>query len=553
VISTHPKPLERLPLAVSTVAFIGLGLFFVYPLLLVLGASLLTPDGAAFTLQNYLKVLSKPFYQASLFNSVTIGGAAALTTTLLAVPLAFIVSRLEIAGKTLLVALATLPLVLPSFVAAYAIVLLLGRNGIITHTLNTLGIAWPSIYGAPGIVLVYTLTLYPYVLLPCLTAFKAVEADLEDAAQSLGSSRWRSLRTVTLPLIAPSVLAGALLVFIESLENFGVPAVLAEDRPILALEAYKLFVGETDTNPAAAGVLGVVLVATAAAALLLQRRFLSGRAFATSSRRPAALLRTPRAARWLASTYAWGIVLASLVPFFAVLVLSFMEFRGPVLTSRFSLGNYASFLDHAGRPLANTLLFATLAALGVTVLGIPIGYVVTRTRTRLASFLDVLATLPFAVAGTVLAIGLIVAFNGGPLPLTGGWLILVLAYIVRKLPFGVRTASAGLYQIDATLEEASISVGVAPARTLVFLIVPLLIGSIATSLVLTWVTIASELSATVVLYTGPWQTLSTLMYQSLEGSGAGLAVTVASVLIVIALVPVAMLLALVRQTSVAPE
>jgi iron(III) transport system permease protein len=117
----------------------------------------------------------------------------------------------------------------------------------------------------------------------------------------------------------------------------------------------------------------------------------------------------------------------------------------------------------------------------------------------------------------------------------------------------VRTASAGLYQIDATLEEASISLGVAPARTLVFLIVPLLIGSIATSLVLTWVTIASELSATVVLYTGPWQTLSTLMYQSLEGSGAGLAVTVASVLIVIALVPVAMLLALVRQTSVAPE
>jgi iron(III) transport system permease protein len=540
-------------LAIGTVALLLLGVFFLYPLVLVLSASVFTPDGAAFTLQNYVKVLSRPFYRASLFNSVTIGGTAALTTTAMALPLAFIVSRLAIAGKTLLIALATLPLVLPSFVAAYAIVLLFGRNGIVTHAMGALGLASPSIYGAPGIVLVYTLTLYPYVLLPCLTAFKAVEADLEEAAQSLGSSRWRSLRTVTLPLIVPSVLAGALLVFIESLENFGVPAVLAEDRPILAIEAYKLFVGETDTNPAAAGVLGVVLVVTAAAALLLQRRFLSGRSFATSARRPAVQLQVPRLARRLAAAFAWGIVLAALVPFFAVLVLSFMEFHGPVLTARLSLGNYVSFLEKAGRPLANTLLFATLAALGVTVLGVPIGHVVTRTRTRLASLLDVLATLPFAVAGTVLAIGLIVAFNGGVLPLTGGWLILVLAYVVRKLPFGVRTASAGLYQIDAALEEASISLGVAPARTLIVLVVPLLLGSIATSLALTWVTIASELSATVVLYTGPWQTLSILMYQSLEGSGAGLAVAVASVLIAIALAPVAILFALVRQTSLAPD
>jgi iron(III) transport system permease protein len=531
-------PLARLPVTLGVAAFVFLGLFLLYPLWGVFSASILTPDGTAFTLENYGRVLSRSFYRASVANTLIIGLLATITTPLIAVPLAFVIARLDIPGKLLLVGLAALPLVLPSFVGAYALLLLFGRAGIVTQFLNALGIPFGSIYGMPGIVAVYTLTLYPYVLLPTVAALKAVDMSVEEAAQSLGSSPARTFRTVTLPIVIPSVLSGALLVLIETFENFGVPAVLAEDMPILSVEAYKLFIGETAANPAAAGVLGVLLIVLTASVLLIQRRYLTSRRFATGARVAPPLIRIGTGWRIVATTYAWAVVLLALVPFFAIVALSFMEFRGPVLHAAFSLRNYAELFATAGRPLANTLLFATLAACVAAFIGVPVGWVLARTRSAWTSVLDVTATLPFAVAGTILAIGLVIAFNAGGLVLTGGWLIMVLAYTVRKLPFTVRASSAIVHQIDPSLEEASISLGVSPLRTVLRLVIPLMLGGIVAGMVLTWVTVASELSSTVVLYSGPWRTLTIVMFQALEGTGAGTAVAAASVLIAITLVPV---------------
>jgi iron(III) transport system permease protein len=531
-------PLARLPVTLGVAAFVFLGLFLLYPLWGVFSASILTPDGTAFTLENYGRVLSRSFYRASVANTLIIGLLATITTPLIAVPLAFVIARLDIPGKLLLVGLAALPLVLPSFVGAYALLLLFGRAGIVTQFLNALGIPFGSIYGMPGIVAVYTLTLYPYVLLPTVAALKAVDMSVEEAAESLGSSPARTFRTVTLPIVIPSVLSGALLVLIETFENFGVPAVLAEDMPILSVEAYKLFIGETAANPAAAGVLGVLLIVLTASVLLIQRRYLTSRRFATGARVAPPLIRIGTGWRIVATTYAWAVVLLALVPFFAIVALSFMEFRGPVLHAAFSLRNYAELFATAGRPLANTLLFATLAACVAAFIGVPVGWVLARTRSAWTSVLDVTATLPFAVAGTILAIGLVIAFNAGGLVLTGGWLIMVLAYTVRKLPFTVRASSAIVHQIDPSLEEASISLGVSPLRTVLRLVIPLMLGGIVAGMVLTWVTVASELSSTVVLYSGPWRTLTIVMFQALEGTGAGTAVAAASVLIAITLVPV---------------
>ena len=540
-------PRNAFPLVITAVASIFLGLFFIYPLYRVFGASFLDPSGTYLTLHNYAKVMASAFYRGSVINSLTIGVLATVVTTVITAPVAFSVARLPIAGKTALLSLAVLPLVLPSFVSAYALVLLFGRAGIVTHAFESLGIPVGSIYGAPGIVLVYVLTLYPYVLLPTVAGLKALDVAVEEASQNLGASRWRTFWSVTFPIVIPSILAGALLVFIETLENFGVPFVLAEDKPILAVEAYKLFVGETDTNPAAAGVLGVLLVCSTATAVVIQRRYLGRRRFATGARRSPPLIETGPGWRAAATAYCWAVVLISLVPFFAVIVISFMEYRGPVLHPHFSLDNYAELFRRSTRPLENTLLFATLAAFGAAILGVPIGYVVTRFRTRLTAILDIVATMPFAVAGTILGIGLIISFNNGWLVLTGGWLILVLAYIVRKLPFSVRASSAILHQIDPSLEEASINLGVSPVMTFARLIVPLMLGGIVGGMVLTWVAAASELSATVVLYSGQWQTLTVVMFQALEGTGAGLAAATASLLIFFTVVPVAAVYRLLRR------
>ena len=538
---------QRLPLAIALLGLLFLGIFLLYPLFNVFGASMLDAEGQSFTFANYTKMLGRPFYRAAIVNTVSIGAAATVITTVLAVPLAFALARLPIPGKAAILALAAMPLVLPSFVSAYAIVLLLGNSGIVTQFLRAMGFDMGSIYGAGGIVLVYTLTLYPYVLLPTVAAFKAVDVSMEEAAQGLGSSPGRAVRTVILPIVLPAILAGALLVFIETLENFGVPFVLAEDLPIFAVEAFKLFIGETAPNPASAGVLATLLILTTVLVLLVQRHFLSSRRFATNTRQAPPILEIGPGFRVLATVYCWTIVLLALVPFFAIVVLSFLEFRGPVLHGNFSLANFATLFGRDLRPLVNTLVFASAAALCVTLIGVPIGYVVTRYRAGVATVLDVVATLPFAVAGTVLAIGFVVSFNSGPVILTGGPLILVLAYTVRKVPFAVRSASAIVHQIDVSLEEASISLGRSPLQTFLRIVVPLMLGGILSGVVLTWVTVASELSATVVLYSGQWRTMTVVMFQALEGGGAGIATAAASTLIVVTLIPVALLYRLLRR------
>ena len=535
------------PLGVVAIAVAFLGLFFLYPLLKVFGASLLDAQGTTLTFANYLSVLSNRFFLQGLTNSLTIAAAAAAFAILIGVPFAFVLARLPVGGKPALLALAALPLVLPSFVGAYALVLLFGRAGIVTGMLQSLGIPFESIYGAKGIVLVYALTLYPYVALPTVAAFKSVDVSVEEAAQNLGASPGRMLRTVTLPIVLPSSLAGGLLVFIEAWENFGVPFVLAEDKPILAVEAYKLFVGETASNPASAGVLGMLLIACTVAALLIQRGILARRHFATRARGATPLLAVSPPMRRLGAVYCWTVIVAALVPFAAVVVVSFLEFRGPVLQYGLSLDNFAQLFQRSYRPLTNTVLLATLAAAGAAIIGVPVAYVVVRHRSRLSALLDVVATSPFAVAGTVLGIGLVLAYSSGFLILTGTWLIMVLAYIVRKLPFSVRSASAILHQIDPSLEEASVNLGVAPLATFLRITVPLMLGGIVGGLVLTFVTVASELSSTVVLYSGPWTTMTVAMFQALEGTSPGVASAAATVLIVFTVLPVALVYRLLRR------
>jgi iron(III) transport system permease protein len=535
------------PLAIGAVALIFLGLFFLLPVFKVFSASLI--DGAThrFTLANYVDMLTDPFYLEGLANSLMIAAAAAALTVVVGVPFAFALARLPVGGKAVLLALAALPLVLPSFVSAYALVLMFGRAGIVTRALHAIGIPFGSVYGAPGIIAVYVLTLYPYVVMPAIAAFRAVDVSMEEAAQNLGAPPARMLRTVMLPLVLPSILAGALLVFIEALENFGVPFVLAEDRPILSIEAYKLFVGETSDNPASAGVLGMLLIVCTVIALLVQRGLLARRGFATAARRAAPVLAVGRSLRIGAAAYCWLLVGTALVPFAAVIVISLMRFQGPVMVAAFSLGNFAQLFGQSFRPLLNTLLLATLAGVGALVIGVPIGYVVTRFRTRLTAAIDILATSPFAVAGTVLGIGLVLAYGGGAVILTGTSTIMIIAYVVRKLPFSVRQAGAILRQLDPSLEEASVNLGVPPAMTFMRITLPLMLGGIVGSFVLTFVTVASELSSTVVLYSGPWTTMTVVMFQALEGTSAGVAAAAATVLIVCTVVPVALVYRVLRR------
>ena len=255
--------------------------------------------------------------------------------------------------------MAALPLVLPSFVSAYAIVLLLGRSGIVTQWLQSWGVGFGSIYGAGGIVLVYTLTLYPYVLLPTIAAFKAVDVSIEEAAQVSVWSRMHAFRTVTFPIAAGGAGRRAAGVHRDPGEFRRARSSWRRICPIFAVETFKLFIGETAHNPASAGVLGVLLILRTAVVLLVQRRFLSA-APLRNQRPPGAADPEVAGAAVAATIYCWAIVILALVPFLAIVVLSFLEFRGPVLHGNFSLANFAALFGRLVRPLANTLIFATV-------------------------------------------------------------------------------------------------------------------------------------------------------------------------------------------------
>jgi iron(III) transport system permease protein len=291
----------------------------------------------------------------------------------------------------------------------------------------------------------------------------------------------------------------------------------------------------------------MLLVFCTIVVLLIQRNILARRYYATGARRAPPLLAVSRPLRIVGAAYCWTIIVAALVPFVAVVIISFMRFNGPVLHYAFSLDNFAQLLQRSYRPLINTLFLSISAALVAALIGVPIGYLMVRRRSRMSALLEIVATSPFAVAGTVLGIGLVLTYNSGLVILTGTSLIMVIAYAVRKLPFSVRASSALLQQIDASLEEASINLGVPPFATFLRITVPLILGGIVGGAVLSFVTIASELSSTVVLYSGPWMTMTVAMFQALEGTSAGEATAAATILILFTVLPVALVYRLLRR------
>ncbi len=538
-----------------TVAGLGmvlgfLALFLVVPVFLVFRASLLSPDGTHLTLANFRQILVLGYYRAAIVNTLTTAAGATVGATVIGVPLAWCLARLPIPGKSLALTLSTLPLLLPSFVGAHAWVLLLGRFGLITHALRAIGIPFGSIYGLGGMIWVFTLQGFPYVLLLALAAFSAIDVSLEEAGENLGSSPARTFRTVTLPLLVPAILGGGLLVFMATAENFGVPFVLAEDLPVLSVEAYKLFVSEVATSPSIAGALSVALVLVTAVPLIVQRAYLERRHFATQTRGRVRAATVSGWGRALAVVGVYAVDAVALLPFAVVIVASFLQMRGPVMFFQFSLQSYHDVLARSLYMIRNTYLLATAGAVTAVVLGVLTGYLVTRGQLQSATALETVSNAPLAIAGTVLGIGLILAYNTRPLILTGGWLILVVAYATRMLPFNVRSTVALLHQLDPAFEEASLNLGVPPARTFLRVTIRLLTRAIVSGGILTWVNIASELSATVILYTAPWATITVGMFEAMESRNFGVASAFASILVVSVAVPLLVVTRVFRDREV---
>ena len=482
-----------------------------YPNLLVLAESV-REDGRL-TLAHYADFFSTRAELAALWASVWTSLASVALAALIGVPLAMFFHSFDFPGRRIFGALAALPVLLPPLVGVIAFLFLVGESGILTRGVQlALGLEtapW-RLAGAPAILFVHAYTMYVYFYLFTLAGLARMDAGITEAAASLGAGRWRILRTVTLPLLTPSLTAAALLVFMTSMASFSAPYVFGGGFRVLTTQIYT---SKMSGALSLAMVETVMLASASLVALWFLRRYEEAREYVVVGKGVAPArhrVRSPRVRALLAAAGA-GWVLLLLLPHLTLVLISFVADGGwttQLLPERYSLENYRGLLrdPRLFAPILNSLQMAALATAANLVFCFVAAYLVVRRSFRGRAWLAVLLVLPWALPGTVIAIGLATTFSAnqpwaGRFVLVGTFWILPLAYFIRNIPLVAQAAISAFRRFDPTLEEAAASLGAGWMTTMRRVALPLVTPGLAAGGLLAFVTALGEFVASIILYT----------------------------------------------------
>ena len=481
--------------------------------------------------------------QESFVNSLTVALASVFFASLIALPLAYLTIRFEFRGALLIQTLGVLPLIMPPFVGAVAMQLIFGRSGSVNLLLNDwFGFSIPLMEGLTGVIFVESLHYFPFILLNLTVALNNIDSAMEESAQNLGAHGLRLFRRIVFPLAMPGYVAGASLVFIKVFDDLGTPLVLNVTN-MLAPQAY-LRITSIGLEDPIGYVFSVIMVGFSLFALWLSARVLKGRDYATTQRGGSSLARRRLSAWQSVLAYGWISLLLLLVlsPHIGIVLLSLSKvWSFSVLPDAYTIEHFKTVLVDSPRMIVNTLLYCGLAALLDVVLGTAIAYLILRTNVPGRHALDFMASTALAIPGIVLAIGYLRTFKGITLPgsddpVTTVWIMIAIAYAVRRLPYALRSCMAALQQVSVSLEEAAENLGATKARTIQRIVVPLMAGGILAGFVTSFITAAVELSATIMLTTtqsdAPMSYGIYLYMQSIAGRGPGAALGVLAVVIV---------------------
>lgn len=517
---------------VSLLIIIFCMLFIVYPFFKMIGQSFYDSKTNAFTLANYLKFFNKKYYQEALLHSLLVSTLVTIFATALGVPLAYIGTRFNLYFKKLIYVMIVLSMLSPPFIGAYAWITLLGRAGIITKALESIGISIGSIYGLKGIVLVFTLKLYPMVYLYVSGALSSIDSSLEEASENLGVSGIKRIMKVTFPVITPTILSAALMVFMTALADFGTPRLIGEGYTTLPVIIYKEFLNEVGTDTGFASALSVIIIVIALVVLVLQKGVVDKKSYNMTSLRPPAVVELPLAKKILATLAVFTVSFLSVLPQITVTIQSFLKTNGPLFVQGFSLDSYRAVANKLGDSIVNTFLYAFIALAIVILLSLLGAYLIVRRKSVRSNLIDMLLMFPYVIPGAVLGICLTVAFNQPPILLTGSMWIIILSFVIRKLPYTMRSSVGILYQIDHSVEEASISLGVPPMKTFFKTTVHLMMPGLISGAVLSLVSMINTLSANLILYTGKTVTISVAIFNCVNNDAFGQAAALSTILTV---------------------
>lgn len=516
---------------VTFLIIIVFAIFLIYPLLSLFLDGFKDSKNGAWSLMNYIQFFSKKYYISALVNSFKLTISVTVIAVLIGVPLAYFMSFYKIKGKGVLEVLFIISMMSPNFIGAYSWILLLGRNGSVTKFLEkALGINMPSIYGFAGMLLVFSLKLYPFIYIYVSGALKKIDVALSEAAESLGCGGLKKVFTVIMPLITPTLVAAALLVFMNCMADFGTPALIGEGYRVMPTLVYSEFVGESGGSANFAACMATIMIVITALVFFLQKWYINTKSFTMSSIRPIQPKEPKGIFKVLIYLYIYLLAGLSIIPQAMVVYTSFKATRMQVFVDGFSLGSYKKVADKALAAVTNTYVFCFFAIVIIITLGMLIAYLTVRRRSVLTSAIDSIAMFPYIVPGSVLGITLLIAFNHKPLMLAGTAFIIIISLVIRRLAYTLRSSSAILYQISPSMEEAAVSLGDTPAKSFVKVTAKMMLPGVASGAILSWITIINELSSSVMLYTSKTKTMSVAIYNEVIRASYGPAAALASIL-----------------------
>jgi len=510
--------------------------FLLFPLVGLLKQSVFNGEGQ-FTWDNFKRFFTytNGYYLKPLGNSVKVTVVTTLVSLLLGIPIAYFYSFYQIKGAKFLFVVSILCSMSAPFIGAYSWVLLLGRSGAITKFLSALlGVKMPSIYGFGGILLVQSLKFFPLVFIYMNGAFKSIDNTLMEASANMGCTGVKRLVRIVLALSMPTILAAALMVFMQAFADFGTPMLIGEGYQTFPVMIYNAYLGEGGADRNFAAALAVVAIVITAIVFIFQKWGTSRFKFSMNALHPVEKKKAKGIGGVLMHLYCYLLVGIAFMPQLYIIYLSFCNYKGSIRQKGYGFGNYVQASKKLlERSINNTAVMGVIALAIIIVIAVLIAYLVVRRSSLLNNTIDTISMLPYIMPGAVVGLSLLLAFGKKPIALTGTFAIMVISFVIRRLPYTIRSATATLMQISPSIEEASISLGASKAKTFARITVPMMANGILSGAILSWVAIVTELSSSIILYSNKSITLTMSTYLAILRGNDGIAAAFAAILTVV--------------------
>jgi len=501
-------------LLIIVLIFAALAIFIVYPLFRVFAVSMTNKEGG-FDLSAYSHAFSNRYMRQGFFNSLLVAGLTAIFGMLVGYLFAYTLNRTNIPLKGFFRTVAVLPIVFPPFIGALSIIMLFGFNGIITA--GIFGIRNFPVYGLWGLMMAQVVCFFPVAFITLDGVIGTISPTLEDAAFNLGANRWQAFRKVILPMSVPGIASTMLVLFIESLADFGNPLILAGSKfPVLSVQAYLQITGMFDTKGGAA--LAVWLLFPSIAAFVIQKYWVGKKKYVTVTGKPttSVLKSVSKPVKWILFSLCMFIAVFTLTIYATIFWGAFVKAWG--MNNTLTLENFKYVFDVGLEAIKDTLVIAFTSTPISAVLGMIIAFLLVRKVFPGRRVMEFTSMLSFAVPGTVIGIGYILSFNKPPLLLTGTLAILVLNFVFRYIPVGIQSGVALLNQVDPAIEEAAYTLGADNRQVFTKVTLPLIMPAFFSALVFAFVRAMTAISAAIFLVSARWN-LITVQILSQSDSG----------------------------------